>query len=154
MRLFQNNASDLALPELKRLMPKYRVWCQEVFIFLFDLAGDVHQLHVVGIDIDGLIANDQLFVHPIRLSDDVKLAVTYVQLVLVFCQEFEVHRVVVFHLNDEEAESFFKFVGEYIKHLVVLIMDDLFDETDSKQLVQIELLFGLEIEVDTIFWGS
>lgn len=52
-------------------MPKNRIWCQEVFIFLFDLAGDVHQLHVVGIDIDGLIANYQLFVHPIRLSYDV-----------------------------------------------------------------------------------
>ena len=71
MRLFQNDTSNLAFPELKRLMPKNRIWCQEVLIFLFDLAGDVHQLHVVGIDIDGLIANYQLFVHPIRLSDDV-----------------------------------------------------------------------------------
>ena len=82
------------------------------------------------------------------------MTVSYVQLVLIFGQEFEVHRVVVFHLNDEKSESFFKFVGEDEKHLVVLIMDDLFDKTDSEKLVQIELLFGFEIEVDTVFWGS
>lgn len=83
----------------------------------------------------------------------IKLTISDVQLVLIFGQKLEVHRIVFFHPHDEEAKSLFKFIREDVKYLVVFIVNNFFNETDSEQLIQINLLFGFEVEVDTIFWG-
>ena len=69
------------------------------------------------------------------MPDDIKLTISNIQLVLVFGEKLELMGIVFFHPHHKKAKSFFKLVGEDVKDLVVLIMNNFLDETNSKQLV-------------------
>ena len=71
------------------------------------IGGDVHDCHIEGIDVDGLVANDQFFVFFAILgivTHNEKITVSNIQLILPFGKELEIGWILVIHSNNEESK--------------------------------------------------
>lgn len=114
--------------------------------------GDVHNGHVVGIDVNGLVTNDQLFVTFLWISQHEQTTVTNIELILPFRQELVRVWILILHSNDEESKLFVELVCKDVKDAVFFIVDNLFHATDVVKLIEILFVFLGQIEVDTILW--
>ena len=122
---------------------------------------DVHDCHIVGIDVDGLVADYQFFVcfaFSCVITHDEEITVTNIKLILPFGKELEVGGILVCHSDDEESELLVILVCENIEHLVFFIVDDLFDAPDFHEFIDIQfffvLIFLFIVDIDTVLWRS
>ena len=63
------------------------------------LLCDFHHMHIVGINVDGLIAQNKFLVSFLSISEDRYSGIANVQLVLVFYKELIIVRVAFIHLD-------------------------------------------------------
>lgn len=104
--------------------------------------GYIHNSDIVSIDVNSLITNYQLLV-AVRVPQNVKIAITQIQLVLIFCQKLVLGWVVLVKSDDEEAQLLIEFVCDQVKLVSLLVMDYLFDGSDVEEVVKVCFSFTL-----------
>ena len=113
--------------------------------------------NIIGIDVDGLVANDQFFVFFAILgivTHNEKITVSNIQLILPFGKELEIGWILVIHSNNEESKLFLEFVCQNVKIVLFLIVNDFLNGTNLEMLVKINLLIIDFVDVNGVLWGS
>ena len=153
--VLEKQATGFALPELEGLV------LVERGLLLLDgsrtpifpvvlLLGDVHDVHVVGIDIDRFVAQHQLLVAIDLVAENRDLRIANVQLVFVLDEEGVVVRVVILHFYEEETEFLVVLVRQDVEGAVFLIVDDLFDPAYLKLFIDVHFLFLFQINIEAV----
>ena len=91
-------------------MPEYEV--------LVSILSDIHDYHIVSVDVDTLVTNDQFFLDAAIFHDffvDLKTGVANIELVFQLDQEFSAANVVCVDLKDVEAKLFLILVEQHIE---------------------------------------
>lgn len=108
----------------------------------------VHHENVVSVDIDRLKTNYYLLGLSLMVSHDKDARIPNIELVLPFDKEFRFLWVDFTHLEHEEAQPLLILIGEYVEHLILVIVNDFANRCDLVELIDI-LLFSIE-QVDPI----
>ena len=112
--------------------------------------GDVHDVHIISINVNSLIADNQLLVLVLVVTEYRNIGVTDIKLIFILSQEFELINFALMHLDQEEAQFFIEFICQKVKHFVFLIVDNLFDATDVELVIEINFLSVGHVNVDSI----
>jgi hypothetical protein len=125
-RIFEEDSARLGLPKLEGLMPEDG---------RLSLLSDIEDVHVVSVDVDGLVTDDELLEAKRLVTHHLDAAVADVQLVLVLRQEPMLVRILRIHLDQEEAKLLLVLVRQDVEDAVILIVDDFFDAADLEFFV-------------------
>lgn len=142
--LTKNEASNLTLPKLETLMSEKGS--------LSLVLRDIHDSHVVSVDVNCFVTDNQLFVLLllVSMSQHEDVCVSKIELVFPLGEESMLRWILLVHSDNEETKLLFELVCEDVKHSVFMIVDNLFHAPDLVQLIQINFLLLLEVKVNTI----
>jgi len=125
------------------------------------LSGNIHANHIIGVNIDSLITNDDLFEGLSRLIECSKYMQTRISNIkLVFPSDEErvfiwiVLRTTFLNFEHKESELLHVLVCEEVEQLIFFIIDDFLDDRDFIFVVEIVLEAEGGVYVETIFLGG
>ena len=146
MRARQDKPFDPLLPKLEGLVSEESL----LPVGRFLLATDVNHFHVVGVDVNGLVAYHQLSESGEFVVEDVKVRIPNLKLVFPLQQERVLLDSVLVELDKEDSQILVKFVGEHVEMVVLWIKNDLLDRQDIELIVEVDLRFVLKVVVNAI----
>jgi hypothetical protein len=117
--LVEKQTHALTLPKLEALMSK------DHSLLISD--RDIHANHIVCVDEDGFITDNQLLKALRLVSEHVDVGVSDIKLVLPLDQELSLIWVLLAQLENEETKFFLELVGEDVIIILLLIVDDFLD---------------------------
>jgi hypothetical protein len=94
-----------------------------------------YNFHIVGVDIDSLIRNDQLTITSFFICQNEEICVSNLELVFPVYKERKFFNSVLMELNQENSEFLIKLVAKHIEIIVFRIKNDLFDSQDIKLVI-------------------
>lgn len=117
---------------------------------------NVHHSNVIGVNVDCLVTDNELFVLLllVSMSQHKDVGISKIKLVFPLGEEGVLLWTLLVHSDDEETKLLLELVGKDVEDSVLMIIDDLFHATDLVKLIKINFLFLLEIEIDTILRGG
>ena len=118
-------ASTRWLPKLKALVSK-----DSVFILVFWI-WNIKNCDIVRIQINGFVRQNKLFVHLFHVSEDINVRISNIKLVLQLYQEMEIIRILFMEHNTEESELVMVSVCHYVEHLILIVINNLFNWFNS-----------------------
>ena len=113
---------------------------------------NVHDSNIVGVNVDCLVTDNELFVLLllVSMSQHKDVCISKIKLVFPLGEEGMLLWTLLVHSDDEEPKLLLELVGKDVEDSVFMIIDDLLHATDLVKLIKINFLFLLEIEIDTI----
>jgi hypothetical protein len=146
--LAQDEASHLTLPQLEALVTEQSR--------LPLVLRDVHDSHVVSVNVNSFVTDNEFFVLLllVSVSEHKDVGITQIKLVFPLGQEGVLLWVLLIHSDDEETKLLFELVGKNVEHSVLMIVDDLLHASNTVKLIKINFLIHWFVEVNTILGGG
>jgi len=113
---------------------------------------NVHDSNIVGVNVDCLVTDNELFVLLllVSMSQHKDVCISKIKLVFPLGEEGMLLWTLLVHSDDEEPKLLLELVGKDVEDSVFMIIDDLLHATDLVKLIKINFLFLLKIKIDTI----
>mgnify|MGYP001060112075 CR=1 FL=1 len=113
---------------------------------------NVHDSNIVGVNVDCLVTDNELFVLLllVSMSQHKDVGISKIKLVFPLGEEGMLLWTLLVHSDDEEPKLLLELVGKDVEDSVLMIIDDLLHATDLVKLIKINFLFLLKIKIDTI----
>jgi hypothetical protein len=113
---------------------------------------NVHDSNIVGVNVDCLVTDNELFVLLllVSMSQHKDVGISKIKLVFPLGEEGMLLWTLLVHSDDEEPKLLLELVGKDVEDSVFMIIDDLLHATDLVKLIKINFLFLLKIKIDTI----
>ena len=113
---------------------------------------NVHDSNIVGVNVDCLVTDNELFVLLllVSMSQHKDVCISKIKLVFPLGEEGMLLWTLLVHSDDEETKLLLELVGKDVEDSVFMIIDDLLHATDLVKLIKINFLFLLKIKIDTI----
>ena len=112
----------------------------------------VENIHIIHVDVDCLVATNQFFIWArwVIASQNIHIDITNIKIVLDHSHEFKCLWIIKSKLDEVKANFIKTLVAEKIKFLCFRVIDYFKYRVYFKQLVQINLLMGIQIYPNTI----
>jgi len=137
-------AVDLGFPELSGVM---LVDCPLLF------CHEIDYLHVISVDVNGLICNHQLLVLVLLVPCHHNVSVIDLQFVPDHEDELLLRGIILLESDYVEPKPLLIIIEKHIKDLVLMIIFNFFDCLCVKKVVQVYLLIGLMVVECTVKWA-